>query len=434
MGHSIVMRSHSQKNRLVSTRRVELCNHPDLTDTVFVFPNNNMTTTTTGLNNMSSQGTISSQITPIRLHFPAYRGKNTIKAVRFDSFVPTDIKIQWRDGDCFSHFTSTVLLIAQILCKEKMRCLITAGENVNGSAFADKVFQSFVGTLVQSLHDLTTDIKEFVRLGRTLWPQYSSLIRPSNIHKTLESIRKSKKSRTISATTNETDMAALERDILSYLDQKFFPYVRYAIEHGLGTLAFSLPASIPKPKLGDRPTLVASSSADEVPFLAKFLLLSAYVCQVNRAERDKQLFTIQKNGRKRGGAASRNTEEETAFGSNTGDQWKSLARPRTYPAERLYSLYVSMVSLNPSKELTARPNGAGNDDEDEDDPLKSFGNIYFHETVAYLKSIGILHDFPQRSPNDPIRLSQRNFWSSITKEEAQQVAKSVNFPLDRYIL
>lgn len=312
-----------------------------------------------------------------------------------------------------------------------MRCLITVGETVNRSPFADKVFQSFIGTLVQSLHDLTTDIKEFVRLGRTLWPRYSSLIRPSNIHKTLDSIRKSKKSSNGAVT--DTDTAALERDILSLLDQKIFPYVRYAIEHGLGTLAFALPASIAKTKLGDNATSAACSSND-VPFLAKYLILSAYVCQVNHAERDKQLFTIEKNGKKgRGGAASRRTEEETAFGSNAGDPWKSLARPRTYPAERLYSLYVSMVSLNPSRELT-RPIGVCNGADDEDDPLKSLGNIYFHETVAYLKSIGILHDFPQRSPSDPIRLSQRNLWSSITKEEAQQVAKSVNFPLDRYIL
>jgi len=70
--------------------------------------------------------------------------------------------------------------------------LIT-GDEAAGNSFGDKVFLSFVGTLIQSLHDLTTDIKEFVRLGRALWPQYSSPIRPSNIDKTLETITKSKK-------------------------------------------------------------------------------------------------------------------------------------------------------------------------------------------------------------------------------------------------
>ena len=87
-----------------------------------------------------------------------------------------------------------------------------------------------------------------------------------------------------------------------------------------------------------------------------------------------------------------------------------------------------MVSLNPTNELLASHNGSG------DDALKSLGDIHFHEMVAHLKSFGVLHDYPKQSASDTIRLSQRSFWSSIGKDEAEQVAKSLDIPLDRYIL
>ena len=105
--------------------------------------------------------------------------------------------------------------------------MITGEEPADGGAFGDKVFQSFVGTLVQSLHELTANIQEFVRLGRALWPQYTSPIRPSSISKSLEFIRKARK--TTSQATTGPEAALTEREVLAYLDQRIFPYVRYTI-------------------------------------------------------------------------------------------------------------------------------------------------------------------------------------------------------------
>ena len=66
--------------------------------------------------------------------------------------------------------------------------------------------------------------------------------------------------------------------------------------------------------------------------------------------------------------------------------------------------------------------------------LRSLGNVRFLETITYLRDIGVLHDFPKRSPSEPIRFAQRNLWTTITHDEAQEIAKSINFPLDRYLL
>ena len=103
-------------------------------------------------------------------------------------------------------------------------------------------------------------------------------------------------------------------------------------------------------------------------------------------------------------------------------------RSRSYPAERLYSLYVSLVSLNHT--FHDDDNAADRDD----DPLLSLGSIHFLEAVGHLQSNSILHDYPHRSLNDAIRWSHRSYWSSITHDDAQQIAKSVEFPLDRYVV
>jgi hypothetical protein len=309
------------------------------------------------------------------------------------------------------------------------------------SEFRLAVYRSFLETLIQSLYDLTSDIKEYVRLGRALWPRYISPISsPAANVKTLESIRKANACKGKNYTPKAADDAAsLQRDILSFLDQRIFPHIRHTLEHGFGALAFDSPAVlvVAGNNTSNKAETMNQSSLHNVPFLAKYILLAAYVCQANRPDKDKQLFSIQTNGKKRRSSAkgATATGEEVAFGSGSQDQQTKTLRPRAFPMERLYSLYVSMVSLNPSKDLTSR-----DDDDDSvimshhEDMLRSLGNVSFYETVAYLRDIGVLHDYPKRSVSETIRLSQRSFWSSITRDEAQAIAKSVNFSLDRYIL
>lgn len=294
------------------------------------------------------------------------------------------------------------------------------GEEASASEFHGTVYRSFLETLVQSLSDLTSDINEYLRLGRVLWPIYIAPVLPENIGQTLESIQRANASG--KHPTNGGTASWQQRAILSLLDQKIFPHLRYALDHGVGALVWDSSAVVVAGK-------APPSRSPNVPYLANYLLLAAYICQVNRPDKDKQLFSIQKNGKKRRGSGG-DTGEEVAFGVGGHDRLKTL-RPRTFPLERLYSLYVSMVSLNPTS--NGSQNNA-NDASEQDGMLRSLGNVPFHETVTYLRDIGILHDYPKRSPSEAIRLSHRSFWSSITREEADAVAKSVNFALDRYLL
>ena len=60
------------------------------------------------------------------------------------------------------------LYFSQILLSENMKRLIIGDGASASTEFQVTVFRSFLETLVQSLYDLTLDIREYVRLGRAL--------------------------------------------------------------------------------------------------------------------------------------------------------------------------------------------------------------------------------------------------------------------------
>jgi Origin recognition complex (ORC) subunit 5 C-terminus len=374
---------------------------------------------------MNSQGTIQGHICPITIRFPAYRKKSTFQTVRTTAIIYT-VSVQFHTRECqlIHHSFSKILL------QRDMKSLIAGTEQlVPSTTFHDAVYTSFLETLIQGLSDFTSDINEYLRLGRGLWPLYVSPLLLENIENTIAFVQQANVAKGEKSTNgNKEDM---ERDLLPLLDQKFFPHLRHALEYGFGVLCFDSSGTVTTTTHRNNST----AHDDDLPILVKYLLLAAYICHRNRQDKDRHLFSIERNGRKRRKTKEADNEEEMAYGTSTAgsqqDAPKTI-RPRTFPMERLYSLYVSIVSLNASRHH--RSGGTDSIDMDNNEMLRSLGNIRFLETITYLRDIGVLHDFPKRSPNEPIRFSQRNLWTTITQDEAQDIARSVNFPLDRYIL
>jgi Origin recognition complex (ORC) subunit 5 C-terminus len=318
----------------------------------------------------------------------------------------------------------------QILHQSEIKLLITgAGWMTTNTTFYDAVYKSFLETLVQALSDVTSDVKEYIRLGRGLWPMYISPVLPQNIATTIAVIEKANLTKGLKS--RNTNLLSMERDILSILDQKIFPHIRYALEHGVGVLSYDSSGYY-------TPQQNQTLQQDSLPILVKYLLLAAFICHTNRQDKDRQLFSIERNGRKRRKTKdATDAEEEAAYGVGSKTDAPKTIRPRTFPMERLYSLYVSIVSLNKSDELVSCFSNFRNSDGivmDENEMSQSLGSVPFLETITYLRDMGVLHDYPKRSVTDPIRVSQRTLWTSITRDEAQRIATSIRFPLDRYIL
>jgi hypothetical protein len=283
------------------------------------------------------------------------------------------------------------------------------------AGFKQAVFRSFLDTLVQSVLDLTSDIKEFIRLGRSLWPKYVEPLGEDSVDATIQSARKALESKVGSSNPNDS----VQRQILTILDRRIFPEIRRVLQRGVFKLELDSPFVLRKE------TGPPNTEHHEMPRLCKHLLLAAFLCQHNRPDRDKHLFSIQKNGKRRRSSNGENNDGgDLAFGS-TSQQPKTL-RPRSFPLERMLSLYVSTIGLNPSL--------ASNDGNiDIDERLRSLGTATFNESLAHLRDIGLLNEPPSRTAADALRMSDARYWCSLTLDEAQGIARSVDFPLDKYI-
>lgn len=295
---------------------------------------------------------------------------------------------------------------------EKNRVLIAGKE---GSAnekgcFQGKVYRSFVRTLVQSIYDLTKNVKEMIRFGRILWLSYTEVLQPSKIDGTLDLVQRKLASY---QPPQEATPARMESELLAYLDRKIMSQIRSLTEEYL--FAISAPHSGPK-------------IPHNMPDRAKYLLLAAYLCQVNRPDRDKHLFSMQKNGRRKKSVTEGNTaSEDTAFGNNAANAQPKSLRLRTFPLERMLSIFVSLITLH---QMEANKDSS----EESAENLLSLGDPSLQQNMNYLHSLGLLHEHPTTGPNDMVRLTGRRYWCDLTEDEASGLADSLQFPLTRYVL
>jgi Origin recognition complex (ORC) subunit 5 C-terminus len=302
-----------------------------------------------------------------------------------------------------------------------------------------KVYRSFINALIQSVYDSTTDLKEILRLGRLLWPQYVEPLQPDRIDKTLEAAT----SRCLSLISKKHDSSdkkdgasaeslsseEVEGQVLAILNQKILPQMRPFLAASLYTLSASAACAA-------RSTAV---SFHDLPDLAKYLLLAGYLCQVNRPDRDKHLFSIQKNGRRRKSQALENTAAENVAMGLTQQQQQQhqqtvqrIPRLRSFPMERLLSVFISVVALN--QESSSSTSNAAMSFIEQSERLQSLGNNTLGQLLTYLQSTGLLHEHPPRGPADVIRLSEPRYCCSLTEDDARRIAQTLKFPLERYLL
>ena len=304
--------------------------------------------------------------------------------------------------------------------------------------FAKQVVKSFLNTLVQTLYGSTRDIKEMVRLGRLLWPVYVKPLHSTNLEKTMKTVQKMMPSSKTSVATVQSS----GKHILSFLDQQILPQIRSKVEHCL--YSFTDSKEVQQQSTSPRPnptapnqtqqphTIERQESTQCMSYLSKCLMLAAFICQTNRPDKDKQLFTIQKNGRKNNRNGRKNHGEDLAFGSSRNGSSKGY-RPRMYPMERMLSVFVSIVGLNQGQQSERTGKQAFGC---RGITPGSIGSSDFFEALAHLRDIGVIHDKAGRSSSatDSANLGAPKFWCSLTRDEADSVAKSVRFPLDDYLL
>ena len=374
----------------------------DLNLTVIVVSNNCLLDNSR-LNNIVSSSksfaTLSNGVHPLRIKFPAYRGADTFKEI---------------------------LRVPDVL-------RLVTGEQVDSAhvsnSFQSKVLDAFLKTLSQALSGSTRDIREFIRLGRSFWPLYTDPIHPDRIDETVRVLQKPDGSQT------QLDGVELERKIVAHLDRKILPRISASLNDGLFSLSLDSPymptTTQGKAGLGSG-NICAQDQLGEQPYFRSCLLLAAFICQNNKADKDKKIFGKKSNGRRKKNSRTEQVmEEELAFGSSaTEEQQLKQIRPRPFPADRMFSIFTTLVGLNATKSSLLDHYRT------RDEMLRSLESSYLDQSVSNLIDMGFLHraTFSGVQRTEQIGLNKSRFWCSLTREEADRLAKSADIPLDAYLV
>lgn len=315
-----------------------------------------------------SQATIVGDVHPIVVHFTAYRRKQ-LQTILCHPLVRQSI-------------------IGRRACSEL--CSVA-------TAFAPKVYNSFVDLALQNVHGRINNIKEIIQLFRSWWPHFLQPLTEKRFEKLFEEANEAVPPHSFDA----IDPSAAQREVLTLLSKQAHVLLR---NHD--SIMFRLPES-PHQSKGIR---------HELPALAKYLMLSLYLCQVNHVEKDKQLFGNRKSVRRREQDVNRDEQEELAFGSNSEKHLSRAIRPRTFPLERVLSVFNSLVRLTHCSDTGSRLDG----------------EMMVSCTLASLREMGILREYPVPTASDTIRLIDPRYYSTMTEEDAKKLANAVNFPLEKF--
>ena len=313
--------------------------------------------------------------------------------------------------------------------------------------FQLSVIDSFLDTVVQSVSSITRDIREMIRMGRLLWPSYILPLRPDRIAEALETARRRTHTRLERLPTPGppemgligSEEKEIQKELLAILDEAILPQMKSFLDEGLYMIkGFT---SLPKGNASSNVSTDNASSHSDLPYLSKCLLLAAFICQTNKPDKDKALFTIQRNGKKNSSAGPRagiNDTEGLAYGSTTWEQQRlKMLRPRHFSLERMLSVFVNMVGLIGGEEKL----WLGTHRKDPSELIHSMGSASFFESLSRLREIGLIREVHGASIGgddcttfEGINLTSPKYWCELNREDAEAIAASVDCPLSNFIM
>ena len=308
-----------------------------------------------------------------------------------------------------------------------------------------KLVGSFWNTVIQFASDSTRDIHDFLRLGRALWPQFVGPLHPAALRTTMEIVTKRRPD--IPALTkknlqNEVVYTKVEDELVRVLGMKFHPQIAALASGDDNITLLILDENGIVPSGGTTTSALVNNTNNlcaslPQPYLRSCLLLAAFICQNNKADQDRKLFSVHGNGRRRKKSANKDiyggNDEDLAFGSittsssGTGqhqvEQLKSL-RLRPVPFERVLSIFVTLVRLNPLSQ------NIDDDDDDLEVNMDDLGSTRLYTDLSHLIDLGYLHP----AKGNHIHSSPARFVCSLTRDEAIEISTRIGIPIERYLI
>lgn len=288
------------------------------------------------------------------------------------------------------------------------------------NSFRLKVVRSFWNAVVQFASDSTRSIEEMIRLGRGLWPGYAAQLLPNQVRATLEHIAERLGVSVDDVQSLEENKAKIEDELVRTLGTRFYTQLaNLSKQHELATITLN--------EAGDIRSGCTDASqqrdfdSDSHSFLRSCLLLASFICQHNSASNDRKVFSSRGNGQRRKSDAM-----EDIYGGNEEDMANgTTSRLRPFVLERVFSIFVTLVHLNPTSE-----------EDDSDFLMDSLGSTRLQADLAHLIDIGFLHQSKYNGllSGEQMNLGTARFTCSLTHEEAIALANRHGIPLEQYLL
>ena len=402
----------------------------------------------------SSLGTIQDAIHPMRVRFHAYRGKQIYRSILLQPSIK-DVVI-----GCNTNSKET-----RKMCPGSRTIMAIA---------RDRLYNAMIKTILQSLEGMTRDIREIQRFARVFWPIYISPLTtghaqdPTGVIKQKFCLVLARSGNSQVQNGQEDDpSASLCRQetcgfcravtsfngppggridsILEMLDIKGRKPMReimlkclFAPVQKLYTTAY--PESNPDATYLQTLRELQGSSLAQLSYMAKFLLLSAYLCQKNRQEQDLALFTHHNKGRRRKTSSEGNNagdgEGELFASSAAAQQQLRSFRLAGFPLERMLSVFSSILSKYGSESEFL----SGKIEQDGYFNVTEVGSTQLFACLAELRDFGLLCDMNgglsagAAAGTGQIDMTSKKYTCNLTDADATALAKELEIPLQKYLL
>ena len=296
------------------------------------------------------------------------------------------------------------------------------------------MMNSFIPSVISSTHDIT----EIMRLARLLWPEYTApLDKNSNyddpalvslmwqvvggLYSEDESLDDpcsdcsfcQKLSTGVDETSVE-NLNMLKQRLSEKLDRNIRESMRKLLSNTVMMPGRVLMKQTQHPYAG------------RLPYITKFLLLAAFLCQNKRSEQDANLYTRQNTGKSKRRRANK-PGDETAYAAASKDMTQ---RQPSFPLERMLSVFYSIIDqYGQNHYMTYKEEGAS--------VAAQLGTERLFRNISQLIATGLLSTtgsakFNERYNQNLMDKTDAKFSCNISRGDARVIATSVGFPLEKY--
>ena len=296
---------------------------------------------------------------------------------------------------------------------------MTTSECALSQQIVNKLYVSLVEVVIQSVENITRDIREMLRLLRLTWPFYLEPI--LNNDSTGSSLLSLLEQNCPISSNENGEEGQLKGQVSEKLGQKIRPHIRKMLNECL--------LQPGKTNVENEEATSKEGNKTEVglSYYSIFLLLAAYLCQVNKAENDLKLYTNRASGQRSRKGRRSNQPNDTQMESIThassikAQQNLKIEKLPSFPLERLLSIFSSITGKYASDSCIAN---------------KSLGSMSTFAKISELEELGYISCVDNDSnarKSLMMSTSSLQYNCKMSNNQAVEFAKAVHFPLSNYI-